>query len=289
MAGWTEGHANVNSITFMDIGSKGDTRLTNNNNFEFVLNTNGQADAKEWHLVAQAEINRDPEFVGPSINNTEVVINTNGRHDENKWLLVVHKDITINTDGEGWVVPLTFDTNGVDMPVALAGDRSHGHLDSNHSFNTKNFNKSGLMSSIPNTTNIPVIEDMVVSGNWRTPPTDYVILIEEFSFNVKNYQGVGLMSSKPVIVNVPVREQLVSDNHWRIPWQATGDYEISGITTDPATMLIIDEGSWEVVKAEEVVAGAYAVTGLQNKKTLVVAVKENGEYLAQGCVDPDQS
>ena len=273
----------------MDIGSKGDTRLTNSNNFEFILNTNGQADAEEWHLAAQADINRDPEFSGPVINNTEIVINTNCQTDENTWVLVVHKDITINTAGEGWVIPLTFDTNGVNMPVELAGDRDHGQLDSNHSFNTKNFNQSGLMSSIPTITNVPVMEDMVVSDNWRTPSTDYVILVEEFTFNVKNYQGTGLMSSKPVIVNVPVSERLVSDDQWRIPWQQLGEYEISGITTDPAKILIIDEGSWEVIKAEDVLAGAYAVTGLPTGKKLVVATKTDGESLAQGDIDPDVS
>jgi hypothetical protein len=289
MAGWTTGHSNYNTTTHLNIGGKSDTRLTNNNMFEFVISTNGQSDVPVWHQIARADINRDPDFTGNNVNITEKVINTIGQSDNPKWHLIVHKDITITAGNEAWKIPLTFATAGVNMPVELEGLREHNLLENRHSFNVSINNGAGLMTSKPTETNIPVREAMVVSGNWRTPHTGYSILKELFSFNTKNYQGAGLMSSKPVIVNVPVSERLVSDNHWRIPWQSTGDYEVSGITTDPATMLIIDEGSWEVIKAEQVVAGAYAITGLQNKKTLVVASKSNGETLAQGGIDPDQS
>jgi hypothetical protein len=290
MGGWTTGHSNYNTTTFIDIGSKGDTRLTNNNMFEFVMNTNGQSDTPVWQQVAQADINRNPDFTGNNISKTEIVIGTNGKHDENKWLLVTHKDIPITAGNDAWKIPLTFATGGIDMPVELEGLRANNILEVRDSFNSKNYQHSGTMSSKPTVTNIPVIEDMVVSGNWRTPHESHVILIEEFTFNTKNYQGAGLMSSKPVIVNVPVREQLVSNDQWRIPWQTTGKYEISGTIDATAMVLVIDEGSWQVVKAEQFDAGDYAITGVENKKTLAVATRvSDGESLAYGRIDPKLS
>jgi len=293
MSGWTPGNANYNSTTLInignrDIGNKSDTRLVNTNNFEFVLNTHGPADAPRWHQVVHADINRIPEFSGNNVNNTEIVINTNGKSDENKWIQVVHKDITVNAGGESWIIPIVSDTNGVAMPVELADDRNYGQLDSNHSFNTKNFYQVGLMSSIPNTTNIPVKEPMVVGGNWRLPYEDYVILVEQFTFNTKNRKSVGLMSSKSVSITVPVTEQMIKDGVWRNPEEAEGAegaYRIAGTTTHGARVLIVDENTWELEHTRLVPEGDYEVPGLQSGLKLIVSRKDDGESTAYGAVE----
>lgn len=290
MAGWTKGYKNTDSVTLMTIGNKGDTRLINSNNFEFVISTGGPIDELTWHSIAQASINRDPEFGGPCVNNTEVVINTNGGHDENEWILVTHKDITITAGNDAWKIPLTFATGGINMPVELEDLRENNIFEDNFTFNTKNYQHSGLMSSKPTIAKISTIEDMLLGGTWRTPHEDYVILVEEFTFNTKKYKSAGLMSSKPIIVNIPVREQLVIDgDHWRTPWETAalpvGAFKIAGSGTHDGRVLIIDEDTWEVEQTKLVSEGSYEVTGLQSGLKTVVDRKSDGESAAFGAVE----
>ena len=289
MSGWTNGLSNYNSTTLMNIGNKSDTRLTNINNFEFVLPTNGTVDYTIWHPVSQVDINRRSEFNGNNINVTEIVINTNGQSDENKWIEVVHKDLTVNAGNDAWKIPLTFATDGVNMSVELAGLREYSTLEDRYSFNVSINNTSGPPTSKPVVFTMSIDEALVVAGNWRTPDTGYVILVEEFTFNTRKYQGTGLLSSQPLIINIPVKEQLVIDDQWRTPWVAgeepQGAYKVAGTTTHGARVIIVDEDTWEVEHTTIVPLGDYSVTGLQPGLKTVVSRKEDGEEVAYGAVD----
>jgi hypothetical protein len=109
----------------------------------------------------------------------------------------------------------------------------------------------------------------------------------ETAFNVSRYKGSAPMSSAPKIIDFPVVEQLVINDQWRIPYAYSGNYRIGGTISHDAKVLVIDERTWQVVKVEDVTAGTYEVTGLDENIKLAVATRTtSGQSLAEGKVTP---